>query len=83
MLVPNLPVLNRAKKEGRSRTEGLPERAVVAAQKGDWMGEGGWEGHKRIKNRIMQVKIFTLCVEGDEKGEGVLNRFLRSTRIFT
>ncbi|EHP49560.1 hypothetical protein HMPREF9449_00783 [Odoribacter laneus YIT 12061] len=31
----------------------------------------------------MQVKIFTLCVEGDEKGEGVWNRFLRSTRIFT
>ena len=31
----------------------------------------------------MQVKIFTLSVEGDEKGEEVWNRFLRSTRIFT
>ena len=83
MLVPNLPVLNRAKKEGRSRTEGLPERAVVSAQKGGRTRDGGWEGYKRIKNRTMQVKIFTLSVEGDEKGEGVWNRFLRSTRIFT
>lgn len=29
----------------------------------------------------MQVKIFTLCVGGDEEGEGALNRFLRSTRV--
>ena len=47
MLVPNLPVLNRAKKEGRSRTEGLSERAVAAAQKGDRTGDGGWYRPKR------------------------------------
>ena len=68
MLVPNLPVLNRAKKEGRSLTEGLPERAVVAAQKGDRTGDGGREGHKIIKNRTVQVKILTFCVEEDEEG---------------
>ena len=68
MLVPNLPVLNRAKKEGRSLTEGLPERAVVSAQKGDRTGDGGREGHKIIKNRTVQVKILTFCVEEDEEG---------------
>ena len=68
MLVPDLLVLNRAKKEGRSRTEGLPERAVVAAQKGDRTGDGGREGHKIIKNRTVQVKILTFCVEEDEEG---------------
>ena len=71
MLVPDLLVLNRAKKEGRSRTEGLPERAVVAAPKGDRTGDGGREGHKIIKNRTMQVKILKLCEEEDE--EGALN----------
>ena len=71
MLVPDLLVLNRAKKEGRSRTEGLPERAVVSAPKGDRTGDGGREGHKIIKNRTMEVKILTFCAEEDE--EGALN----------
>ena len=68
MLVPYFLVLNRAKKEGRSRTEGLPERAVVAAPKGDRTGDGGREGHKIIKNRTMEVKILTFCAEEDEEG---------------
>ncbi len=51
--------------------EGFPERAVVAAQKGDRTGDGGRKGHKIIKNRTMQVKILKLCVEEDE--EGALN----------
>ena len=58
MLVPNLLVLNRAKKEGRSCTEGLPERAVVAAPKGDQTGDGG-KGQK-IKNLKIEMLMRTL-----------------------
>ena len=56
MLVSDLLVFNRAKKEGRSRTEGLPERAVVSAPKGDRTRDGGVK-NKEFENRDVYENV--------------------------